>query len=306
LARRKQGNKFAAPAAGIVYAFRIQPPPMPLKKRTRNIVVRKMARWERHVFNVLFLAAYLLALVQLCWPMSLPGKPGWPHAVLLVLAAVGTIAALARHLPFQNILLAACFIGLTGGAADWLSWKTGIPFGAFTPGQNTGPVLFHALPWAMPVIWVLAILNSRGVARLILRPWRKLHAYGLWIIGVTTALTVLFELALDPFASRVKHYWIWEPTKLPFSWQGAPVVNFLGWLVATLLMLAFVAPILINKHPIHRRPPDFHPLGVWLGGVLLFGIGAAMQGLWSAALVDTIIGVGVAVAAIRGARWYEE
>lgn len=276
---------------------------MPLKKKTDNIVIRKMARWERRMFNVLFLTAYTLVLVGLWWPMSLPGKPGWPGAVLLVLAVVGTIAALARHLPLQNVLFAACFIGLAGGAADWLDWKTGIPFGAFTPGQNIGPKLFHALPWAMPVIWVLAILSSRGVARLILRPWRKLHAYGFWLIGVTTVLTVLFELAFDPFASQVNHYWHWEPTKLSLSWQGAPLVNFFGWLVVTLLILAFVTPTLINKHPIHRRLPDFHPLGVWLGGVLLFGIGAATLGLWSAVLLDGIIGIVVAVLAVRGSLW---
>jgi uncharacterized membrane protein len=276
---------------------------MPLKKRTGNIVIKKMASWERRVFNVLFLAAYTLVLVSLWWPMSLPGKPGWPGAVLLVLAVVGTIAALARHLPLQNILLAALAIAFASGAAIWLDLKTGIPFGQFTAGDNTGPKLLKVVPWALPPLWILAILTSRGVARLILRPWRKLHAYGFWMIGVTTVLTMLFDLAFDPFASKVKHYWYWEPTKFPLTWQGAPLVNFLGWLVVTLLILAFVTPVLISKHPVHRRPPDFHPLGVWLGGVLLFAIGSATLGLWSAVLLDGIIGVLVAAIAIRGSRW---
>ena len=276
---------------------------MPFKKRTDNIVLKKIARGERRAFDALFLTAYALVLAQLWWPLNLPGKAGWPGAVLLLLAAAGTIAALARHLPLQNILLAACFIGLAGGAADWLDWKTGIPFGQFTPGQNTGPKLFHALPWEMPVIWIVAILNSRGVVRLILRPWRKVHAYGFWLIGGTAVLTVLFDLALDPFASQVRHYWFWEPTKFPLSWHGAPLVNFFGWLVVTLLILAFVTPMLINKHPVHQRPPDFQPLGVWLGGILLFGAGAATLGLWSAVALDGITGIAVAALAVRGARW---
>jgi len=116
-------------------------------------------------------------------------------------------------------------------------------------------------------------------------------------------LTVLFKLALDPFASKVKRYWSWEPTKLHVSWLGAPLVNFVGWLVVTLLILAFITPVLIHKHPVHRRPPDFHPLGVWLGGILLFGLGAVTQGLRPAVLLDGIIGVVVAAFAIRGARW---
>jgi uncharacterized membrane protein len=276
---------------------------MPLKKRTGNIVIKQMASWERRVFNVLFLAAYTLVVVGLWWPMILPGKPGWPGAVLLVLAVVGTIAALARHLPLQNILLAALAIAFASTAAVWLDLKTGIPFGQFTVGDDTGPRLLKVVPWALPPLWILAILTSRGGARLILRPWRKLHAYGFWMIGVTTVLTVLFDVAFDPFASQVKHYWYWEPTKFPLTWQGAPLVNFLGWLVVTLLILAFVTPVLISKHPVHRRPPDFHPLGVWLGCVLLFAIGTATLGLWSAVLLDGIIGVLVAIIAIRGSRW---
>jgi putative membrane protein len=276
---------------------------MPFELKSENTVIKKMARCERRLLNALFLAAYALVLVLLWWHLPLPGRPGWPAAVLLLLAVVSTIAALARHLPLQNILLAAILIALAGGAATWLDLKTGIPFGQFTTDNDMEPKLHKTLPWAIPVIWIVAILNSRGVARLILRPWRKMRSYGFWLIGITAMLTVLFDLALDPFASRVKHYWFWEPTKLPLTWQGAPLVNFFGWLVVTLLILAFITPILIKKHPIHRRPPDFHPAGVWIGGVLLFGIGSATMGLWSAILLDGIICLAVAVFVVRGARW---
>jgi uncharacterized membrane protein len=299
----KQGNKFAAVTTENAYAFRHQPSPMPINKRTDDIITQTFAGWQRRVFNVLFLTAYVLALARLWWPISLHGTPGWPDAVLLMLAITGTIAALARHLPMQNILSAACCIGFAGGAAGLLDWKTGMPFGAFTPGQSMGPKLFGALPWAVALIWILAVLNSRGVARLILRPWRKLHAYGFWLIGITALLTVLFDLAFEPFASQVKHYWYWGPAKSLLSWQGAPLVNFFGWLVVTLLILAFITPMLINKHPVHQRPPDYHPLGVWLGGILLFGVGSATRGLWPAILLDGIIGVVVVVFAIRGAKW---
>ena len=276
---------------------------MPFKSKTDNLVIKKMARWERRLFNALFLALYALVLVRLWWPMNLPGQPGWPDAVLLVLAVVSTVATLARHLPLQNILFAALVIVLTGGAVTWLNLNAGIPFGPLTLGDNMGPKLRQTLPWAMPVIWVVAILNSRGVARLILRPRRKSRAYGYWLAGLTAGLMVLFDLAFDPFASRVKHYWVWGPTKFPVVWQGAPLVNFAAWAVVTLLILACVTPLLINKHPTHRRPPDFHPFGVWLGGILLFAVAAALNRLWVAAAADAAIGIVTAVFAIRGARW---
>ena len=88
-------------------------------------------------------------LAAALWPLDLPGKPGWPRRVLLLVAVVGTIAALAQHLPLQNILFVAAFIGLVGGAAEWLDIKTGIPFGQFTLGKIAGPKPFlHAVPWA--------------------------------------------------------------------------------------------------------------------------------------------------------------
>jgi hypothetical protein len=102
----------------------------------------KTTAWIGRLFTILFLAAYALALV----------------------AVAGTIAALTRHLPLQNVLFAALFIGVAGGAADWLDLKTGIPFGPFTPAANAGPKLFSALPWALPFVWVVAVLNSRGGA----------------------------------------------------------------------------------------------------------------------------------------------
>ncbi|HEX5397539.1 MAG TPA: hypothetical protein VFY06_00630, partial [Verrucomicrobiae bacterium] len=77
----------------------------------------------------------------------------------------------------------------------------------------------------------------------------------------------------------------------------------LGWPVVTLLIMAFITPALIVKHPVHRHLPDFHPLAVWIGGILLFGVGAATAGLWSAVLLNVIVAVAAAAFAIRGARW---
>jgi len=260
------------------------------------------AAWFDRLLAVLLAAVFGLALAAACLPWVLPGKPGWPEALLILLAAAGTITALARQLPLQNVLLAASGIALIGGAASALGAATGIPFGPFQFGAAMGPRLFKTLPWAMPLLWVVAVLNSRGVARLILRPWRKIRSYGFWLIGLTAALTTLFDLALDPFASRVKHCWLWMPTKFPLTWQGAPLVNFSSWAAVTLLILAFATPALINKNPV-RRPPDFHPLAVWLGAILLFGVASALRGLWPAATLDGVIAILAATFALRGGRW---
>jgi putative membrane protein len=252
------------------------------------------------LFTILLAAAFAWNFAALFSPANFSN---WPEATLVFLAAFSTLASLARQLPLQNVLLAAFVIALTGGGISALGAATGIPFGQFTFGDEAGPQLFKTLPWAMPFLWVVMVLNSRGVARLILRPWRKTKNYGFWLIGITAVLTMLFDLALDPFAARVKHYWLWMPAPFSVTWQGAPPVNFFGWTVVTLLMLAFVTPALINKHPVQKSPPGFHPLAVWLGGVLLFGTACALRGLWPAVATDAAIGIVTIVFAIRGARW---
>jgi hypothetical protein len=56
-------------------------------------------------------------------------------------------------------------------------------------------------------------------------------------------------------------------------------VNFLGWAVTSLLILAFVTPALINKKPV-RQPLDYHPLMMWLLLNLLLLTGASTRRFW--------------------------
>jgi uncharacterized membrane protein len=272
---------------------------MPFKEQQAIDSSAKVIARVHWILTLLLAAAFVLVLVMPSTPLKLPGL----EALLLLLAAAGTVTALARRLPLQNILLATFVIAAIGGAAHTLGAITGIPFGPFTFCTAAGEELFKTLPWSIPLIWVAAILNSRGVARLILRPWRKISTYGYWLMGLTAALTVLLDFAFEPFASRVKHYWLWTPTKFPATWQGAPLSNFLGWLVVSLLIVVLIAPSLINKQPGKRNSPDFHPFAIWLGAILFFGITCAQHGLLSAAMVDGIVAAVITVFAIRGGTW---
>jgi uncharacterized membrane protein len=226
-----------------------------------------------------------------------------PEASLLVSATASTLLALARQLPGQNVLLAALITALIGGLAHALGAKAGIPFGPILFSPEAGLKLFDTLPWTMPLLWIVAVLNSRGVARLVLRPWRKIRIYGFWLMGLTALFTMLFDFALEPLAAHAKHYWVWTSASPALTPQGAPVSNAVGWFVVTLLILAFATPSLINKQLSKRSVPDFHPLAVWLGAILFFGVASALHGFWVATTIDAIIGVVTAAFAIRGAKW---
>jgi uncharacterized membrane protein len=283
--------------------FCILPKIMPTQKSPKNQsaadFVQKITTWLYWLLNFLLAAAFALALAKLFVPMN----SGWPEALLILTATAGTLAALARQLPLQNVLLVAFVIVIFTGAVLAVGALTGIPFGPFTFGAKAGPEFFKTLPWIMPLFWLVVILNSRGTARLILRPWRKTKSYGFWVMGLTAILAGLFDFALEPFASRVQHYWIWVPTKFPVAWYGAPLVNFPAWTMVTLMALAFATPALINKQPRKKSSKSFYSLAVWLGGILFFAIASAMREFWPAVAADAAIGIITAVFAVRGARW---
>lgn len=256
-----------------------------------------LCHWALAFFLAL---AFGLEIVSLFFQVNFAGPL---DAAFILIAAASVLAGLWRQLPLQNVLPAALGIAILGGGFSALGVRTGLPFGPFLYASNMGATLFGTLPWAMPLVWVVIVLVSRGVGRLILRPWRKNKTYGFRLIGLTAVLALLFDLALEPYAFRVRHYWLWSHTALPVTWQGAPLFNFLAWGLVTLLILLFVTPVLIIKKPRSKRGADLHPLFLWLGAMALFGTGCAVNGLWPAMIADAVIGIGTAVFAIRGARW---
>ena len=78
---------------------------------------------------------------------------------------------------------------------------------------------------------------------------------------------------------------------------------FLGWLAVALLIMAFITPSLIRKQPGAQPPPDYTPVALWFGAMLLFAGGAGSAGLWSAVVVDAVLAGIVAVFCWRGAKW---
>lgn len=244
--------------------------------------------------------AFALELYSLFQPVNFMPQL---DAAFLMLSTAATLAALWRRLPLQNVALAAGGIALIGGGLSALGARTNLPFGPFVYGPGSGPLMFKTLPWSAPLIWVLVVLNSRGLARIMLRPWRKNKSYGYRVIALSAILVFLFDLTMEPFAFRVKHLWLWRPMALPLSWQGAPIITFIAWGLITALILLFITPALIVKKPRSKSGPELHSLSLWLGAIALCATGCAAHGLWAAMIIDSVIGIGAAIFAIRGAMW---
>jgi uncharacterized membrane protein len=265
------------------------------KKPPGGTTLKKLA-WPHYLIVALTLAAAVATL------FNPPGTTSNLDALLLLLATAGSISALARTLPLQSVLFAAFITALIGGTAHGLSAHTGLPFGPLSFGAASGPQLFNTVPMTVPMLWVVAIFNSRGVARLMLRPWRRVKNYGFRLIALTAALALAFDLALEPFA-RAKHLWLWQPTKIPLTWFGASPLSLLGWVCVSLLILAIIMPYLIRKQPGQSSGPDYAPLALWLGAMVVFAVNPAQAGQWAAVIMDGLAAVAVLVFSWRGAKW---
>lgn len=261
------------------------------------------AGWAPKVHRVLFalfLIQWTLVWVRLWLPHPPFADARWPEGLLVVLSTATLLASLTTQLPGQNVMLVSLIIAFISGAVEALGGLTGIPFGPFVYTDAIGQQLFYPLPWVMPMIWIVVLLVSRGVARLVLRPWRNTPNYGYRLLGLSALLVVVLDLALDPFATQVKHLWRWAPTRLRLEWYTAPLANSLGWGVTSVLILAFITPALINKKPMKQSPPEYHPFAVWVLLNLLFATGAAVNQLWPALAMISVANVALAVLAVRG------
>ncbi len=246
----------------------------------------------------------LLACLALGF-VFLPLHDGLFCVFFLVCAIVSCMVGLARQMPWQNILMGAGIAAVIGSLAHALSaihsWA--IPFGPVYFHEACGAQILDLLPWPISLLWVAAILASRGTARVILRPWRKLKTYGYWQLGLTSVLAMLLDFAIEPYATASQHFWSWQATKIPLNWYGASPLNFISWAFVALLIQAFATPAMVKKRPGSRSPLDMLPVTAWLGLVIFCAVGCARSGLWPAVTADALVVLLTAGFVIPGARW---
>jgi uncharacterized membrane protein len=260
------------------------------------------APWAHAAHKPVFVA-FLLAFAFAWTTLWLGLSPDWPwiDPLLWTLAAAASLVGLSRRLPEQNVLMSAAIIaGLSHGIAV-VGDRTAIPYGPRVYLDQLGGSIL-GVPWPIPFMWIAIIVTCRGVARLIMRPWRKTTYYGFWVIGLTCLLALWLDIGLEPFAARVKRFWLWQASPDVWNWHSAPWTNFLGWLVTAFAILGFTTPWLINKQPV-KQPTDYHPLAMWLLLNFYFATGNALHQMESAAGLG-LAGCAIAtVYAVRGARW---
>jgi hypothetical protein len=257
-----------------------------------------LIRWMVRGF---FFAALVLVLLKTALPISGLDKALWPGALLIIAATVSTLASLTAQMPLQNVLLASVVIGFVGAVAQAIGAATGLLPGSFFFVEIPGPNFLSALPGGILFAWILSLLSSRGIAQLILRPWRRTSAFGFWQLGLTVVLALPFHLGLEIFASQANGNWQWQSELSASRLFASPLVPFAAWGATALMALVSATPALLKKKPV-EPPPAYDPLVIWFSLNLLFETILARQP-WPAAIGCLAVVIAALVLAIRGARF---
>ncbi len=248
---------------------------------------------------LLFLGWYCVLNVMLWCHLDWPVQWQCLEVVLPVLSTFTLLIGLGRRLPAQNVIMAAVLIFIGAAGVLVLSAQTGIPFGYFHYSDRLGQLLFGVIPLIVPAFWVTCIVSSRGIARLIMRPWRKTYYYGIWVILLTVGIACVYLAAFEPFASGLRGYWFW---RMPAKWWGVPPSFAVGAPAALVAIIVLATPWLINKQPV-KMPTDYHPMIVWFLLMLYYGAALALRGAFPFVSVLALVSAFIAFHAVRGGQW---
>ncbi|MFC6730725.1 bisanhydrobacterioruberin hydratase [Natronoarchaeum mannanilyticum] len=175
--------------------------------------------------------------------------------VLLIAAAEGAIpqrvafnpllllgAVLVMRLPLIGGLLplvdrrALAGLGVLAAftyGVELLGVYTGVLYGEFEYLIDLGPMLFGAVPLALPVFYFPILLNSYLLVTLLSKDRLGAAARLLAVLAVVVGM----DLVLDPGAVALG-FWGWET---PGTYYGVPARNYVGWVLSGVVAVAVLS-----------------------------------------------------------------
>ena len=116
--------------------------------------------------------------------------------------------------------------------AALLGFKFGFLFGNYSYGDNLGMKLDN-VPIIMGINWVILSLATRGIIQ-------RFFKFPVIKILVSSVLMVSLDVLLEPLAPRLD-YW-------SFDTIVAPLSNYMGWLVYSILMQSLLELVQFKGH----------------------------------------------------------
>lgn len=237
--------------------------------------MNKLIKILAAVLVVMFPAGLLIMLSGDPWKQYL-----WTTNIFLALQAIVTFMYLMGAAEKKPVIIIAFIILILAFIIELTGVKTGLPFGQYSYTKTLEPALF-GVPVAITLSWFTIAVNSYLVSRFFLFGSKKY-----FILAVTAVIILAVDLLLEPFASFINGYWLWEAGKIP-------VQNYLSWLV-----IGFVFAYLLDRFVLWNRNVflninfitipavillinilQFAVINIYFGYIIITLLGLAMLGL---------------------------
>src|SRR3954453_3123277 len=179
---------------------------------------------------------------------------------VLVFAAASFTAAWRRAGASFALGLLVISAGL-GFAAEAVGVATGVPFGDYAYAGSLGPGLL-GVPLVIPLAWTMMAYPALVVGRRCARSLATPHRYLEIVVGAVALAS--WDVFLDPQMVDAGH-WRFAAGNGP-TLTGIPLVNFVGWLLVSLLLMTLLVVLLPDPSEHGGGPPegDAVPLALYL------------------------------------------
>ena len=151
----------------------------------------------------------------------LPRQFSWTASVIIALSALATLLSEMR---FRSKMAAGSDLILIAGVlflVEWVGVSTGIPFGEYRYTDALG-FRIAGVPVAISFAWYTTIVNAVRISEHL---W---PGHGAAIALSAAFITVSLDLVLEPMASLIQGYWIWNGGTIP-------LLNYGAWFLLSLL-----------------------------------------------------------------------
>jgi uncharacterized membrane protein len=192
--------------------------------------VNKLIKILTAVLVVMFPVGLFLMLSGDTWKQYL-----WTTNIFLALQAIVTFIYLAGAAEKKSALFTAVIILILAFIIELAGVKTGFPFGQYLYTKTLAPALF-GVPIAITLSWFTIAVNVYLAARFFF-----FGSKIIFVLVVSAVMILAIDLLLEPFASSVNGFWIWETGKIP-------VQNYFSWLAA-----GFVFAYLLDRFVLWNR-----------------------------------------------------
>jgi uncharacterized membrane protein len=186
------------------------------------------------VLFCLFCLAYPLAVIGVAFDAPSPFSLGAAGSALLFLEGALVLLACVPFFGWRRTLAVGLLIIVLSYLVEAVGVNTGFPFGAYLYTDTLWPRLPGGVPLAVMFAWLLIVLGAYS--------WVRAIDSRLGRVLLGCILGTLLDLAIEPVAAHVVHYWQWFAPG-PLNYYGVPLANFVAWLIVIFLLLLLVESI---------------------------------------------------------------